>query len=154
MHINVMYLKCDISLLHWQRLCGTNKRCSQHRIQRPGKGEGAKNMKSMWLPLAAIFFMTYLYRVGGHGPLGAPLDLLLVPLSNLSYTVVTRMHSSRMRTVRCSGRLSWGVGGCLARGGLPGGVCLGGGVCPGWYVWSGWCTPPPLWTEWQTLVKT
>ena len=35
------------------------------------------------------------------------------------------MHSSRMRTVRCSGRL-WGVGE---------GVCLGvsaqGGVCPG-----------------------
>ena len=35
---------------------------------------GARNMKSMWPPLAAIFFMTYLYRAGGggHGPLGTP----------------------------------------------------------------------------------
>ena len=39
--------------------------------------------------------------------------------------VHTRMHSVRMRTVRCSGHL--GVGGCL-----PGDVCLGGGgVCLG-----------------------
>ena len=29
-----------------------------------GWGRGARNMKSMWLPLAAIFFMTYLYRAG------------------------------------------------------------------------------------------
>ena len=36
----------------------------QHQIQRQG-GEGARNMKSMWPPLAAIFFMTYLYRAGG-----------------------------------------------------------------------------------------
>ena len=35
-------------------------------------------MKSMWPPLAAIFFMTYFYRAwGGHGPLGTPLDPLL-----------------------------------------------------------------------------
>ena len=45
------------------------------------------------------------------------------------------MHSSRMRTVRCSGRLGGGavcVGVCLPRGG---GVCprdlLGGGVSAG-----------------------
>ena len=37
---------------------------------------GPRNMKSMWLPLVAIFFMTYLYRAGG-GPLGTPLDPLL-----------------------------------------------------------------------------
>ena len=46
----------------------------------------------------------------------------------------TRMHSNRMRTVRCSGR----------RGSLPGGFlpqCMLG------------YTPPPR-TEWQTLVKT
>ena len=56
----------------------------------------------------------------------------------------TRMHSSRMRKVRCSGRrrsLPRGgvcLGGCLPRGisaqkgCLPGGVCQGGGgVCPG-----------------------
>ena len=37
-------------------------------------GGGARNMKSMWPSLAAIFFMTYLYRAGGggHGPLGTP----------------------------------------------------------------------------------
>ena len=38
------------------------------------------------------------------------------------------MHSSRMRTVRCSGR----------RGGLPGGVSAWGGCLPGR------CTPPPV----------
>ena len=54
----------------------------------------------------------------------------------------TRMHSSRMRTVRCSNRLlgvsvRGGVGGsarrgCLPRGCLPGGwgVCLGGRCLP------------------------
>ena len=31
-------------------------------------GEGERNMKSMWPPLAAIFFMTYLYRAGGPWP--------------------------------------------------------------------------------------
>ena len=36
-------------------------------------------MKSMRPPSAAIFFMTYFYRArGGHGPLGPPLDPLLV----------------------------------------------------------------------------
>ena len=53
------------------------------------------------------------------------------------------MHSSRMLTVRCSGRLIWrwwclpgGVGVCLGQGCLPwGGVGVsarggGGGVCP------------------------
>ena len=60
----------------------------------------------------------------------------------------TRMRSSGMRTVRCSGHLGRGclpggvcLGGCLSRGCLPGGsaqggnVCLGGGrlgcICPG-----------------------
>ena len=74
------------------------------------------------------------------------------------------MHSSRMCTVRCSGRL-WGerclprgvsAKGCLPRGGVClgdsvckggvylGGVCLGGvylgGVCPG-DVYLGGCLP-------------
>ena len=41
-------------------------------------GKGPRNMKSMWSPLAAIFFMTYLYRVGGAmAPSAPPLDLLL-----------------------------------------------------------------------------
>ena len=35
------------------------------------------------------------------------------------------MHSSRMRTVRCNGRLELGVGVCLGVSVL-GGVCLGG----------------------------
>ena len=39
---------------------------------------GGRNMKSMWLPLAVIFFMTYFHRArGGHGPLAPPLDPLL-----------------------------------------------------------------------------
>ena len=34
---------------------------------------GARNMKSMRPPSAAIFFMTYFYRArGGHGPLAPP----------------------------------------------------------------------------------
>ena len=30
-------------------------------------GRGPRNMKSMWPPLAAIFFMTHFYRAGGGG---------------------------------------------------------------------------------------
>ena len=46
-----------------------------------------------------------------------------------SFNVLTRMHSSRMLTVRCSGHLGGGVGlrvgwGCLPRGCLPEGVHL------------------------------
>ena len=47
------------------------KQCvlEQYWIQRSaGGGRGARNMKSMWLPLAVIFFMTYFYRAGGHDP--------------------------------------------------------------------------------------
>ena len=42
------------------------------------------------------------------------------------------MHSSRLSTIRCSGRLG-GRGDCVCpwRGCLPGGVCVGGGVCLG-----------------------
>ena len=65
-----------------------------------------------------------------------------ITLLQIRLQVVTRMHSSRMRTVRCSG-CPWG---CLPRGW---GICPGG-VCPGWLP----ATPPPLWTEWQTHVKT
>ena len=50
----------------------------------------------------------------------------------------TRVHSSRIRTARCSGRLG-GVGACPGEGGVSAqeGVCLKrclqgeGGVCPG-----------------------
>ena len=55
----------------------------------------------------------------------------------------TSMHSSRMRTVRCSSRLP---GGCLPRG------VSSGGVCPGCFPVGGFAqmhagTHPPLWTE-------
>ena len=46
-------------------------------------GRGPRNMKSIWPPSAAIFFMTYLYRAGGGGggewPPRHPLDPLLLP---------------------------------------------------------------------------
>ena len=89
------------------------------------------------------------------------------------------MHSSRMLTVRCSGRL--GRGECLPQGCLPGGClprgCLSRvGVCPGdvsgkgclprpvcgWGVYTPSPRPigkhpqtqrqTPLWTQWQTPV--
>ena len=76
--------------------------------------------------------------------------------------LLTRMHSSRMHTIRSSGRLSWGVsapggyvcsrgcvcsGGCLLRGvsalggSAPGGLLVGGGIPA--------CTEAdtPLWTD-------
>ena len=31
------------------------------------EGGGARNMKSMWPPLVAVFFMTYFYRAWGGG---------------------------------------------------------------------------------------
>ena len=63
-------------------------------------------MKSIWLPLAAIFFMTYLYRAGGggrgHGPLGTPpgsatvnfmfFDLVLAAVSKLFVMVFDCPH--------------------------------------------------------------
>ena len=73
------------------------------------------------------------------------------------------MHSSRMRTVRSSGRISggctWSRGVYLVLGGVylvPGGVPSPGGVpgqwggvCSGGCTWSG--TPP---VDRQTPVKT
>ena len=47
--------------------------------------------------------------------------------------ISTRMHSSRMRTVCCSGHLMGG-GGCLLRGCLPGGGCLTAGWVSAWGV--------------------
>ena len=47
--------------------------------------------------------------------------------------MLTRMHASRMRTVRCSDRLGgWGAWGVSAQGGFPRGVSAWG------------CTPPPM----------
>ena len=59
-----------------------------------------------------------------------------------------------MRTVRCSSRLWRGVcpGGCVCPGE---GVCLPRGVSTQGVSAQGGCLapPPPLWTEWQMLVR-
>ena len=67
--------------------------------------------------------------------------------------VITRMHSSRMHTVRCSGHprgcVCLGVsahGGCLPRGCLPRGVSAQGGVCPGG------CLPRGV-SAWECLAR-
>ena len=52
-------------------LSGDTNITLQHRIQRPGRG-GPRNMKSMWPPLTAIFFMTCFYRAGGAMAPSAP----------------------------------------------------------------------------------
>ena len=77
--------------------------------------------------------------------------------------MITRMHSSRMHTVRCSGRLMIGEGclprvGCLLRVGVcPGGVCPVGCVHLPMSAWErasarrGVHLPP---VDIQTPVKT
>ena len=69
----------------------------------------------------------------------------VVPQIELMFSKKTRMHSSRMRTVRCSGRLLGQGGVCPGRVSAWGGCLLGGGCLP-----DG-CTPPfPLWTKFLT----
>ena len=91
--------------------------------------------------------------------------------------MVTRLHSSRMRTAHAltvSPSILWGGGGGVCSGGgggllsAPGrgvcsrgvcswGVCAPGGVCSGGGGGIPTCTeadPPPLWTESQMPVKT
>ena len=57
---------------------------------------------------------------------------------------ITRKHSSRMRTVRCSSRLPGEClpGGCLHKGFCPGGVCLGGCLPRGCLPWLSGRHPP------------
>ena len=59
----------------------------------------------------------------------------------VNFCIQTRMHSSRMRTVRYSG--CWGRG-CVFQHALGGGVCVSqhaqGGVCPGGCLSEG-CLP-------------
>ena len=44
----------------------------------PAVRGGERNIKSMWSPLVAIFFMTYFYRAGGGmAPSALPQDPLL-----------------------------------------------------------------------------
>ena len=69
-----------------------------------------------------------MHPTGMHSCLVKKFILSKVRLNFLSNnSVQTRMHSSRIRTVHCSGHL----GGCLPRG----------GVCPGWEVCLGGCLP-------------
>ena len=71
------------------------------------------------------------------------IDFCLHFFSDTESSYITRMHSSRMRTVRSSSRLLGG-GICPREGGLPkGGVCPGGCVSciP---VCNGANTPPPV----------
>ena len=58
-------------------------------------------------------------------------------MRDIKIYVVTRMHSSRMHTVRCSGRL----GGCLPGGLCPGGVCQGVSAQREVSAWRGGCLP-------------
>ena len=114
------------------------------------RGGWARNMKSMRPPSMVIFFMTYFYREVGAWPPRLPgsATVFLSLISGfLGHIFKTRMHSSRMRTVRCSDR--WGVGvvsqhtlgrgceyqhalggGCLPRRGVfaRGMSALGGGL--------------------------
>ena len=67
------------------------------------------------------------------------IQLQAVQNNLLSNHDLTRMHSSRMRTVRCSGHLVGGASVC------PGGCLPGGGVCPDGVCPEG-CVhlPPPV----------
>ena len=73
-------------------------------------GEGARNVKSMWLPLAAIFFMTYLYRAGGgwawppRHPPGSATDVVLFT------TEISSWFFSRCLNI--SGRCCWNSSDC------------------------------------------
>ena len=89
----------------------------------------------------------------------------LLLLKAVQLSLITRMHSSRMRTVRSISHIP---GGCTwSRGGVPGpGGCTwsrGGVPGPGGYTWSqgvylvpggvpGQVLPPPV--DRHTLVKT
>ena len=56
-------------------------------------------MKSMWAPSAAIFFMTYFHRAGGHDPLGPPLDPLLGIIWNLTCILVAPVSNLSNREI-------------------------------------------------------
>ena len=61
------------------------KCCINKSLKIPSSGSSgrvrgeARNMKSMWLPSAAIFFMTNFYRARGAMAPQPPLDPLLIP---------------------------------------------------------------------------
>ena len=63
--------------------------------------------------------------------------LMIFVSTEIKDILTTRMHSSRIHTVRCCGRLGGGGGAvCLLGGCLPvGGVSACGGVYPGVSAW-------------------
>ena len=79
-------------------------------------------MKSMRLPLAAIFFLTYFHRAGGHGILGPPDPLLrgLFSGNNLGTTwvaahslicsYVCRPHEDGKLRDQCKSEGTWASG--------------------------------------------
>ena len=95
---------------------------SQEAIMRPDKNSKC----SVDTFPSAIFRIIWMERKGKTKVMD---KLTVMPVNHLWQTaacagiLITRMYSSRMRTVRCSGHL---LGGVLPRGCLPRGVCLGG----------------------------
>ena len=122
---------------------------SQEAIMRPDKNSKC----SVDTFRSAIFRIIWME---GKGTMKVMNKLTVMPVNHLWQTAVctgiliTRMHSSRMRTVRCSGRpLRGGVcpGGVCLGGCLPRGICLGGvsarGCLPRGCVCLGVCLPDP-----------
>ena len=64
----------------------------------------ARNMKSMWSPLGAIFFMTYFYRVGwGAWPPHPPDPLLHISESVTSFSnIFISLHTHSEETTAVS----------------------------------------------------
>ena len=75
-----------------------------------------------------LFKSGVIFRSGGRGESNSPNLKCFIFWVGSKCISSTRMHSSRMRTVRSSGRLSGGVcfWGVSARGSTLGGVCSGG----------------------------
>ena len=139
-----------------------------------------KNEVSMWSSSKVIAWTDRNTDRQTHRQADTQTDTQTDMTKNITYPhtwVVTSMHCSRMRTVcssshLCSQGLVWGgawsqggawSGGCLVWG-VPG---LGGAWSGGGGAWSRGCLLPaggchpsmhwgrsPLWTEWQTGVKT
>ena len=64
--------KLHLAYMHtYIKPCNIMFECHDHSSRCSGQvREGLRNMKSMWLPSVAIFFMTYFHRAGGaRGPL-------------------------------------------------------------------------------------
>ena len=102
-----------------------------------GYGQQAKSMQPTGIH--SFLFLCSLGKIipnNKFAPLGKPWSHYFLCVQHyqqfFSHALKTRMHSSRMRTIRNSSRLLPVIvclllGGCL----LPGGACLGGCLLPG-----------------------